>query len=46
MDFAFFVDKDIPRDIFQQMDLRTMIIKLAGGPARRFVAKWRGSSHL
>jgi NAD(P)H dehydrogenase (quinone) len=39
-DFAFFVDKDIPKDIFQQMDMRGTIIKLAGGPARRLVAKW------
>lgn len=40
MDFAFFVDKDVPQDIFQQMDLREMIINLAGGPFKRFIAKW------
>lgn len=40
MDFSFFVDKDIPKDIFQQMDIRTMIIKLAGGPIKRLYAKW------
>jgi len=39
-DFAFFVDKDIPKDIFQQMDMRGTIIKLAGGPVRQLVAKW------
>jgi NAD(P)H dehydrogenase (quinone) len=39
MDFSFFVDEDIPMDIFHQMDLRTMIIELAGGPVKRFVAK-------
>lgn len=39
MDFAFFVDKDIPKDIFQQMDLRATIVKLAGGPIKRFIAK-------
>ncbi len=40
MDFAFFVDNDIPKDILQQMDLRGTIIKLAGGPIKRFIAKW------
>jgi len=39
MDFSFFVDEDIPEDIFLQMDLRTMITKLAGGPVKRFIAK-------
>ena len=39
MDFSFFVDEDIPEDIFRQMDLRTMIIELAGGPFKRFIAK-------
>jgi NAD(P)H dehydrogenase (quinone) len=38
-DFAFFVDPDIPEDIFKQMDLRATIMELAGGPVRRFVAK-------
>ena len=39
MDFSFFVDEDIPEDIFRQMDLRTMIIELAGGPVKRFIAR-------
>jgi NAD(P)H dehydrogenase (quinone) len=39
MDFAFFVDKDMPEDLFQQMDLRATIIGLAGGPIKRFIAK-------
>jgi NAD(P)H dehydrogenase (quinone) len=39
MDFAFFVDKDMPKDLFQQMDLRATIISLAGGPLKRFIAK-------
>jgi NAD(P)H dehydrogenase (quinone) len=39
MDFSFFVDKDMPKDLFQQMDMRKMIINLAGGPVRRFIAK-------
>jgi NAD(P)H dehydrogenase (quinone) len=40
MDFAFFVDKDIPEDLFRQMNLREMIIGLAGGPIKRLIAKW------
>jgi len=32
MDFSLFVDEDMPKDLFQQMDLRAMIIGLAGGP--------------
>ncbi len=40
MDFSFFVDKDIPKDLFRQMNLREMIIGLAGGPIKRFIAKW------
>jgi NAD(P)H dehydrogenase (quinone) len=40
MDSAFFVDEDMPKDLFQQMDMRKMIIELAGGPIKRFVAKW------
>jgi NAD(P)H dehydrogenase (quinone) len=39
MDYSFFVDKDMPKDLFQQMDMRKMIIGLAGGPIRRFIAK-------
>jgi NAD(P)H dehydrogenase (quinone) len=38
-DYAFFVDKDMPEWLFRQMDMRKMIIKLAGGPLRRLVAK-------
>ncbi|HSO86328.1 MAG TPA: NAD(P)H-dependent oxidoreductase [Draconibacterium sp.] len=40
MDYSFFVDQDIPRDIFQQMDIRAMITELAGGPVKRLIAKW------
>ncbi len=39
MDFSFFVDDEIPGDIFAQMNIREMIIGLAGGPVRRFAAK-------
>jgi len=39
MDSAFFVDKDMPRELFQQMDMRKMIIELAGGPLKRIIAK-------
>lgn len=39
MDSAFFVDKDIPRDLFQQMDMRAMIVGLAGNPVKRLIAK-------
>lgn len=40
MDFSFFVDQDIPRDIFRRMKIRDMIIELAGGPVKRMVARW------
>ena len=40
MDFSFFVDKDVPKELFQQMDMRAMIIDLAGGPIKRLMAKW------
>jgi NAD(P)H dehydrogenase (quinone) len=40
MDFSFFVDKNLPKDLFQKMDIRKMIISLAGGPFKRFVARW------
>ncbi len=40
MDFSFFVDEDLPKDLFQQMNLREMIVGLAGGPIKRFMAKW------
>jgi NAD(P)H dehydrogenase (quinone) len=39
MDFSFFVDKDIPKDLFQQMDIRNLIIALAGGPIRKWIAR-------
>jgi NAD(P)H dehydrogenase (quinone) len=39
MDSAFFVDEDMPKDLFQQMDMRKMIIELAGGPIKKFIAK-------
>jgi NAD(P)H dehydrogenase (quinone) len=39
MDFAYFVDKDLPKDIFQQMDMRAMIVGLAGNPIKKFIAK-------
>jgi hypothetical protein len=38
-DSAFFVDKDMPEWLFRQMDMRKMIIELAGGPVRRLAAK-------
>ena len=40
MDSAFFVDDSMPEDLFRQMDMRKMIIGLAGGPVRRFIARW------
>lgn len=40
MDFSFFVDKDMPKDLFEQMDLRATIVDLAGGPIKRLIAKW------
>ena len=40
MDSSFFVDEDMPKDLFQQMDMRAMIIGLAGGPIKRLIAKW------
>jgi NAD(P)H dehydrogenase (quinone) len=40
MDYAFFVDKDLPMDLFRQMDLRKMIVELAGGPVKKMIAKW------
>lgn len=39
MDYAYFVDKDLPKDIFQQMDIRAMIVGLAGNPVKKFIAK-------
>jgi len=38
-DWAFFVDKDLPEWLFKQMDMRKMIVELAGGPVRRFIAR-------
>ncbi len=40
MDSAFFVDKDMPKELFQQINMRKMIVELAGGPVRRIIAKW------
>ncbi|HNQ82079.1 MAG TPA: NAD(P)H-dependent oxidoreductase [Bacteroidales bacterium] len=39
MDYSSFVDKDIPKDIFQQMDIRKLVIELAGGPLKRIIAR-------
>ena len=39
MDSAFFVDDDMPKDLFKQMDMRKMIIGLAGGSIKKFIAK-------
>jgi NAD(P)H dehydrogenase (quinone) len=39
MDAAFFVDEDMPADLFKQMDMKKMITELAGGPVKRFIAK-------
>lgn len=39
MDFSFFVDSEIPAKLFRQMNIRAMIVQLAGGPIRRFAAK-------
>jgi NAD(P)H dehydrogenase (quinone) len=39
-DFAFFVDEDLPDWVFQQMDMRRMIVELAGGPVKSMIAKW------
>ena len=40
MDSAFFVDEDLPLELINQMDMRGMIIGLAGGPVKRLIAKW------
>jgi NAD(P)H dehydrogenase (quinone) len=40
MDYSSFVDEDMPKNLFQQMDMRKMITDLAGGPIKRFIAKW------
>ena len=39
-DYAFFVDQDIPGEIFRQMEMRKLIVGLAGGPVMRLIAKW------
>jgi NAD(P)H dehydrogenase (quinone) len=39
MDSAFFVDEEMPKDLFRQMDMRAMIVGLAGGPLKRLAAK-------
>lgn len=38
-DSAYFVDDSLPEELFRQMDMRKMIIGLAGGPLKRFMAK-------
>jgi NAD(P)H dehydrogenase (quinone) len=38
-DSSFFVDESLPDELFKQMDMRKMIIGLAGGPIKRLVAK-------
>jgi NAD(P)H dehydrogenase (quinone) len=38
-DSAFFVDEEMPEDLFQQMNMRELIVGLAGGPLKRLVAK-------
>jgi NAD(P)H dehydrogenase (quinone) len=40
MDSSFFVDEDMPKELFKQMDMRAMIVGLAGGPFKRLIAKW------
>lgn len=40
MDSAFFVDEDMPEELFKQLDMRKMIIELAGGPVKRLIAKF------
>ena len=40
MDFSFFVDEDMSPDLFQQMDMRAMIVDFAGGPVKKLIAKW------
>jgi NAD(P)H dehydrogenase (quinone) len=39
MDFSFFVDEEIPTSILETMNLREMIVGMAGGPVKRFIAK-------
>lgn len=39
-DSAFFVDEEIPRDLFRQMEIRAKIVELAGGPIKRIIARW------
>ncbi len=39
MDSAFFVDQDMPRELFRQMDMRKMIVELAGGHIKRMIAR-------
>ncbi len=40
MDSAFFADPDMPAGLFQQMNIRKMIVDLAGGPLKQMVARW------
>jgi NAD(P)H dehydrogenase (quinone) len=39
MDFSFFVDEEMPKDLLQRMNLKEMIISLSGGPLKRLIAK-------
>jgi NAD(P)H dehydrogenase (quinone) len=39
MDYAFFMDKDLPKEVFQEMNIRKMIVELAGGPVKKWIAK-------
>jgi NAD(P)H dehydrogenase (quinone) len=39
MDFSFFVDEEIPKDLLQRMNLKELIISLSGGPLKRLIAK-------
>lgn len=36
MDYSFFVDENLPKDLFEQMNLRKIIVELAGGPLKRW----------
>lgn len=40
MDSSFFVDDQMPEELFHQMDMRKMIVELAGGPVKRAIARF------
>jgi len=40
MDSAFFADPQMPAELFRQMNIRKLIVELAGGPFKRIIAKW------